>query len=146
MVVELTLEVSVSKVYEVLVDSLLQEVKTIHPNIKKADIKTGFTYKKTMTGMMKQQASTTVKIDELMENQSYKASIQSERGISTISYQLTGDENSCHVSYDEDFSSDKMLTNLNYKLVSTFYKKKSRKKVVRMLRQIESYIQQNKEA
>lgn len=145
MVVELTLEASVNRVYEVLAESLYQEIKLIHPKIKRADVKTGFTYKKVMTGKMKQEATTLVKIEELTLNQVYHASFKSDRGMTSIVYRLNGDDKECHVSYEETFTSDKMLTTLNYKLVSSFYKKSSRKKVIRLLRQIEAYIKQDKE-
>ncbi|MEG0736235.1 MAG: hypothetical protein RR441_05165, partial [Longicatena sp.] len=48
------------------------------------------------------------------------------------------------VTYKEDFMGTTKSKDLNFKLVNLFYKKKARKRAVKLLRAIEKYVQEEK--
>ncbi len=145
MIVELTLSVSSNDLYDLIIHSLINDIQKSKPKFKKEDLHQGFSYNKNLKGKVNQKALTTVKIEKLVTPKIYAASIHSANGVTSLSYTLEQDGDLTHVVYDERFKSEKKIMNLNYKIVSKFYEKKSRKRIVHMLRQMEAYIQQSKE-
>ena len=144
MLVELTLSVKSKDFYQFLLESLVSEVVQYEPDFTKEKLCAGFSYAKQMKGKIGQKAITTVKIERLIANSVYEASITSEKGVFNICYKLEDKGDETNVVYEEIYNGVGFLNQLNYKVVSNFYKKKSRKKIVNNMRSAELYIQ-NKE-
>lgn len=141
MVCEVILDVKRKDVYEVIMDSVYNELKTMNPNIKKSDIKGGYTYHKNLNGMMKQKADVEVKIHHVDPNKRYHVSFKSQRGETSVDYRLSDtEEGTTLVAYEETFKGNGTMNQMNYNLMNRFYAKKSRKKVIALLRNIENYI------
>lgn len=74
----------------------------------------------------------------------YSAEFKSVNGINKISYIINEvGENSIEVLYFEDFEGNTKFLDMNFKLMKFFYKRSAKKRAVRMLKKIESYINQN---
>ena len=145
MIIEMTLDVQSQDLYALIFKSLFEDVHKCNPRIKKSDLVSGLTYNKKIVGKMKQQAVTEAKIESLVEGIEYVGSFASTKGTTTIAYKLESHENHTNISYEETFKANKFLTGLNYKLVSTFYKRKSKKRMITMFKNMEAYLLQNKE-
>ncbi|MFV0380051.1 MAG: DUF3284 domain-containing protein [Anaerorhabdus sp.] len=138
------LEVSVEELYKVILESLVNEIKEVHPRIKEDKIVEGYKYKKKMVGKLKQSSECSVKIKKLVENKEYLVHIDSDRGLTTVNYILEEVEHGVRVIYEEDFISKEKINNLNHKLMMFFYKRSSAKKMRKKLFDIEKYIISNR--
>lgn len=144
MVVEITLDVTREEFFNCMLDSLLADVQQTKPKKKMEDLRQGFEYEKTIVGKMNQKALCKVTIEKLIPNEAYVASFVSERGITTIAYELVDNQGQTDVRYEETFSSEKGLSKMNYNLVSKLFQKSSRKRKIRMFRQMEAFIQERR--
>lgn len=142
---ETVLEVTKEELYDVIITSLLEDARLSVPTIQQEDLQVGFQYEKVLNGMMKQQALVKVTVKELHKNHLYAVDFESLKGMTSIRYLLEDDSKGVKVIYEEDFISESKMTQLNYKLVSKFYKKKSYKKLEMMFHQMEKYIQDRRE-
>lgn len=141
---ETTLQVTKKELYQLILQSLLQEIQTYQPFIQEEDLVENYQYEKNMIGMLGQQIPVHVKIMQLVPDCSYAVAFESERGITQIKYELLEKEEQVHVIYQEEFKSFSKINQLNYHLISPFYQKRSHKKIAQMFKQMEIYIQ-NKE-
>ena len=140
MLVELTLAVKCSDFYQYLLNSLVSEISVYEPEFTKEKLCAGFSYSKNMKGKIGQKANTTIKIERLIANSVYEASVTSEKGVFKIVYKLEANGNDTNVCYEESYRGNGFLNQLNYKIVSGFYKKKSRKRIIANLRGAEAYL------
>lgn len=145
MVIETTLDVSVEAFYALLVQSLYEDIKHHAPEVSLQELQTGFTYQKSLEGMMRQQALTKATIVSLVENKEYIGSFESQKGITTLAYHLDGNDNQTFLRYEETFEGFKGLTNLNYNFVSNFYKKRTKKRMLQLFKNMEAYLLEQKE-
>ncbi|MFV0479899.1 MAG: DUF3284 domain-containing protein [Anaerorhabdus sp.] len=146
MKVDVYLDVKRTAFYDALKQALLEDVREVHPNVKEEEIQSGYKYKKMLSGKMKQESKCTIKIVELKENERYKATVKSDRGVTTMCYDLEDEEDGTRVIYEEEFISDKGINQANHKLVMFFYSRSSKKKMEKRLRQIETYIKYHSQA
>lgn len=144
MVVEITVNVTKEELFNCMMESLLLDIQKTKPKKKLEDIRQGFEYEKNIVGKMNQSTICKVTIVKLIPNEAYAATFESARGSTTISYELKDNDGQTDVRYEETFMSDKNLSKMNYNIVSKFYQKSSRKKKVRMFRQMEAYIQERR--
>lgn len=142
---ETVLEVTREELYDVILTSLLEDVRQVVPTIQEDDLYDGYQYEKVLNGMMKQQALVKVTIEKLHKNEEYAVSFESLKGLTRFRYTLEDDSKGVKVNYEEDFTSTAKMIQLNYNLVSKFYKKKSRKKLEAMFTQMEKYILDRRE-
>lgn len=141
MICEIDLCVKRKDVYEVIMDSVFNELQATDPNIKKEEIKGGYTYHKNLNGMMNQKADVEVKIHHVDPNKRYNVSFKSQRGVTEIDYRLSDTEDgNTHVIYEETFTGEGKANQWNYNFMNRFYTKRSQKKVIALLKNIESYI------
>lgn len=115
-------------------------------NIRPSQLRKGFSYTKKMKNKVGRKGDVKVTITDYKEPVCYKAKFETANGTNTISYEIEVLENGIGVSYQEDFSSDSKATDLNGKIVGALYKKKAKKKAVKLLRAIENYIQEQEDA
>lgn len=74
----------------------------------------------------------------------YSAEFKSINGINKINYTINEiGENFIEVIYSEDFEGSTKSLDMNFKLMKFFYKRSAKKRAIRMLKKIESYINQN---
>ena len=145
MLVELTLSVKSKDFYQFLLDSLVSEIVTYEPSFTKDKLCAGYSYSKNMKGKIGQKSDTVVKVERLIANSIYEASVTSAKGIFEISYNLVDKGDETNVIYEESYIGNGTLNQLNYKIVSNFYKKKSRKKIIANLRGAELYLNSKEE-
>ena len=145
MLVELTLSVNCKDFYQFLLDSLVSEIVTYNSSFTKDNLCAGFSYSKNLKGKIGQKSDTVVKIERLIANSVYESSVTSDKGVFKISYKLEDKGDETNVIYEESYKGNGSLNQLNYKLVSNFYKKKSRKKIIANLRGAENYLSSKEE-
>ena len=67
-------------------------------------------------------------------------------GINTIYYNIEEvDDENIDVIYKEEFIGKTNSMDLNFKIMNFFYKKRSKKRAIRLIKSIETYIKSNKE-
>ncbi|MGL5541514.1 MAG: DUF3284 domain-containing protein [Erysipelotrichaceae bacterium] len=145
MVIETTLNVPVHAFYALLVQSLYEDIKHHAPEVTPQQLCAGFTYDKKLEGMMRQQSLTKATIVSLVENKEYIGSFESQKGVTTLAYQMDGNDNQTFLRYEETFVGHKGLTNANYKLVSNFYKRRTKKRMLQLFHNMEAYLLEQKE-
>ena len=105
----------------------------------------GFTYTKVMKNKVKRKGNVKVTITKWNPPYEYSATFDSITGQNSLSYKVEDLEDGyIGVSYTEDFIGTTKGKDLNFKLVNVFYKRKAKKRAVRLLRAIEKYVQEEK--
>lgn len=105
----------------------------------------GFTYNKTMKNKVKQKGDVKVTITEWNPPYEYSAIFASSGGENTLSYQIEDlSDGYIGVTYRENFIGASKNKDMNFKIVNVFYKKKAKRRAVKLLRAIENYVQEEK--
>lgn len=108
-------------------------------------IKKGLKYTKEMKNKVKRKGNVKIKITKWNPPYSYSAEFGSINGTNTLSYEIKQiDPGVIGVNYMEDFIGTSKSKDLNFKLVSVFYKRKAKKRAIRLLRALEKYAQEQK--
>lgn len=82
-----------------------------------------------------------VMIKQFLSPSCYEASFRTSHGTNVIFYEIEDSKDgNIMVHYREVFEGESTSYSLNYKIVSWFYQKGSRKRVTRMLSSMESFI------
>jgi hypothetical protein len=136
------LNVEAKEFFNALASSVAYDIsqatgKKVNPD----QIYSGFRYKKKMKNKMGQENHVDVVIKQFVSPSCYEASFRTSHGTNVISYEIedSKDGNSM-VHYREGFEGESTSYSLNYKIVSWFYQKGSKKRVSRMLSSMESFI------
>lgn len=147
MLLHYDLDVSSEEFFNVLENSIFEDIKNNYKKANLDDIKKGFSYTKKLNNNLKQEAKVKITIEEYIKNSLYESSFATSKGINTIRYSLTESENDigCNLIYEEDYFSDKTSLGLNYKLMNFLLKRKNKRKVNNLIRSIESYIIENRD-
>lgn len=136
-----TFDVNINKIFDLLENSILNEIK-LYTNQENCEIIEGFQYSKKMQGMIGNSGNILITIEEFKKPYIYKAKFYSKQGFNFITYNLCEiDENSTQITYKEEFISDKLLNNLNYKIVSKIMYKQNIKRAETLLSAMENYLQ-----
>lgn len=133
--------------FNMLEHSLIYDIeKATGKNVDISDIVKGFSYKKNMKNKFGQNSEVKVTICELIPYKQYKASFKNSTGITNIDYRIESiDEKSINVCYCEEFISPSKTKTVNQKIMEILiFNRKAKKHAVKLLRGIESYIQNNK--
>lgn len=114
-------------------------------NIRPKQIKKGFSYKKIMRNKVKRKGEVKVTITDYDIPHLYRAEFTSATGMNVISYAVEElEDGRIGVTYIEDYKGTSKSKDLNFKLMSLFYKRKAEKRATKLLRAIEQYAQQEK--
>lgn len=142
MKVSKTLKISANQFFEQLISILQYELKEYKgKEYSESQITKGIQYKKQITTKLNQKDTVHVKIVEFKIPVEYEVEFRSSQGITTLAYHIENiSDNQCIVNYEEKFVGKSTLSHLNYKLVSMFYVKKSEKRAIKMLQNIEDYV------
>lgn len=114
--------------------------------VRAKNINKGYTYTKKLKNKMGRKGDVKVTITDFEAPRIYAAKFDSVNGVNYLSYEIEDLGDSIGVTYSESFQGASMMKNLNYKLMSFFYNRGSKKKARRLLRAMEQYILQEKEA
>lgn len=110
------------------------------------DIYNGFKYKKNLKNKLGRRGEVDVIITHFVSPRLYSASFKSAMGVNTICYNIEEvDDENIDVIYKEEFIGKTNTADLNFKVMNFFYKKRSKKRAIRLIRSIEAYIKSNKE-
>lgn len=135
------LKVSADSFYNHIISSLRYELDQYGK--AKVEIKEGVCYQKPMTTKVGTKGMADVVITKLTDSE-YGAEFKSNQGTTVTHYKIEPvDDQSCTVTYCEDFIGASQTKQLNYKLMSVLYRRKSIKRMNYLLTAIEVHL--NKE-
>lgn len=94
-----TFELTSEEFYDYLEEQLLQDIqKTTNRKVKASDLKKGFTYQK-------EQAHTTITIEEYQRNACYSTTAKSRTDFITVTYQTKETKEGLEITFEEYLSS-----------------------------------------
>lgn len=144
MKVNKTINQPIKKIFEVLYNSLIEDIKLSNSSVNKEKVKSGFTYKKKLSPQVGKEVEVNVNILELENPTKYKVSFDSSKGVNYLSYYLEKiDENTTKVELEEKYVVSDTINNWNYIFVSFILSRKLKKRLKNQLSQIETIL--NKE-
>lgn len=136
--VKRTLNVSANSFYNHIISSLRHELDQHGKG--KVEIKEGVCYQKPLTTKVGTSGMADVVISKLTENE-YGAEFKSNQGTTITRYKVEPiDDRNCVVTYCEDFIGASQTKQLNHKLMSVLYRRKSIKRMNYLLTAIEAHL------
>lgn len=139
-----TLEVSAEAFFGQILTSAAYDIQSaIGKELTKQQLHKGYQYIKRMKSKTGSKGDVNVEITALDAPRLYAAEFTCATGKNMISYSIESlEKEKITVTYTEDFSGKSTSQNLNYKVIGALYKRGARKKMARMLHNIESYLRQ----
>ncbi|MFD4706293.1 DUF3284 domain-containing protein [Gottfriedia sp. NPDC058432] len=135
------LQVRAEEVFEQLLRSIIQDFKqSTGQTISKEQLAKDFSYQKNIKNRMGYDTPVKVHIDELIPSKEYRATIEHLKGINTMAYTLTDNENGVEIHYKEGYQAATALQNWNYILASIFFARKSKKNMRKQFVYLEEVI------
>lgn len=139
MKVEKKMQVSEAELFDLILTSAKADVEKATG--KTADIETGFSYRKNLTNKLGKEASAIGTFTKVEAPTAYEVEFKTARGINKIAYHLEkADDGGILVSYEELYDAVDSRHSLNDRIVSFFYKRASKKRMLHMLNLMEQYI------
>lgn len=141
MIVKEILHVTADEFYHFLQEMAIQDIKeATGKTVSIKDVKAGYRYKKSLKTKTGQTGSVKTEITSLTP-QYYSVQFKSAQGLNQLSYSYQPlDHSSITCTYEEAFIGKSTVMDLNYKIMSVFYKRSNKKKAQLMLKQIEQII------
>lgn len=135
------LNVSIDEFYSFIKEMVLEDIKAAtKKRVTVEDIQNGYQYKKELIGRTGQTGLVHAEILSLTPTQ-YSIQFKSAQGLNLVSYNYNKlDDSTIELIYEEDFMSDSKWNSLNFSVISFFYKRSSKKRILTMLNQIEQLI------
>lgn len=142
----LNLAVTSKEFFEFIIDSVVNDVnEKTNKNVSRKDIVRGFHYTKQIPNKVGKEAKVKVLVRELNLNEKYTAVIISGQGENVISYEVKElFDGSIDVKYSEEFIAEDKMSKWNFNIVNVFYKRRAKKKAIKLVRNIEAYIIANR--
>lgn len=142
----LNLAVTSKEFFEFIIDSVVNDVnEKTNKNVSRKDIVRGFHYTKQIPNKVGKEAKVKVLVRELNLNERYTAVIISGQGENVISYEVKElFDGSIDVKYSEEFIAEDKMSKWNFNIVNVFYKRRAKKKAIKLVRNIEAYIIANR--
>ena len=98
-----------------------------------------------MQNKVGKEARVKILIRELELNKKYTAVFISGHGENIISYQVEElDDGSIDVAYSEEYIAEDKMSKWNFNIVNVFYKRRAKKKAIKLVKKIEAYIISNR--
>lgn len=117
-------------VFEELLNSILQDIKTsTGQTVTKNRLCKDFSYQKIIRNHVGYDVSVEVQIKELISPTKYCAIIKNPKGTNTIEYVLCDRDEGVDITYKESYSASSTLLNLNYILASLIYSRSSKNRM-----------------
>lgn len=114
--------------------------------VRGKNITKGTSYTKKLKNKMGRKGEVKVTISEFERPRIYAARFESINGVNTLSYEIEDLGDSIGVTYKEGFEGATKTKSLNNKFMTFFYKRGSAKKARKLMRAMEQYIIQSKQA
>ena len=142
----LNLKVSSEEFFDFLIKSIVLDVnENSKKEVSEKDIVRGFYYTKNMQNKVGKEARVKILIRELELNKKYTAVFISDHGENIISYQVEElDDGSIDVAYSEEYIAEDKMSKWNFNIVNVFYKRRAKKKAIKLVKNIEAYIISNR--
>lgn len=141
MELKVQLQVSANEVFEQLLSSIVQDIKTsTGQTIAKDKLSKDYSYKKSIRNHMGYVVPVKVTINDLIRPIKYCATIENPNGVNTTEYTLTDTEKGVKIAYKENYKASSTLQNWNYVLASIFYSRRSKKKMRKQFAYLEQQI------
>lgn len=139
------MDATIHEVYEVVLESLFQEVsQSSNKKIHKSVLKKGFHYTKRMK-KGKKYVEYRYFFKEFNEANGYQLEVKTNAGMIYMSMDWQElSEGGCLVTYREDFKADQELKGLMVRISDFFYQRKIKRHAKKMLDQMNRYIQKQK--
>jgi len=129
--------------YDLLMNSIKHDIeqKTGTP-VDLKDLKSGYVYKTRLTNKLGKQGTAKAVLTKIERPYCYEAQFETQRGINTISYHIKDlDNDLIEVTYSEYYASGSTAITLNFKIMSFFYKRSTRKRMLYLLKQMNQHLQ-----
>ncbi len=141
------LNVSAKDFFSKIEESVIYDIeKSTGKKLVPRDIYNGFKYTKNLKNKLGRRGEVDVTITHFVSPKLYGANFKSAMGINTIYYNIEEvDDENIDVIYKEEFIGKTNSMDLNFKIMNFFYKKRSKKRAIRLIKSIETYIKSNKE-
>lgn len=140
------LQVSAPDFFEALAGSVAYDIsQAVGKKVNPDQIYSGYRYTKKMKNKVKQEGDVQVKIKQFTAPVCYEAAFKSAQGTNFISYQIEDlQDGTIRVRYSEGFEGESSVKSLNYKITSALYSHIAKKRMTKMLKSMEQYIQNKK--
>lgn len=130
---------SAQEIFDLIVKQSLTLFKK--EGISKEEIK-NLSIKTTILNQVGQEVSVKQKITEYEEAKLYTIETTSSKDVYSVSYKLTETKYGTVLQYQEKFNGESFLRNLNHIVMSLIYRRKIKRKVLTVFKQIEEKLNQ----
>ncbi len=139
------LYVSAEAFFTQLAESVAYDVyEATGKKIRPKQLHKGYSYHKQLKNKIGRKGEVKVIITDFSLPSSYCAEFHSYGGVNKLGYQIEKIDTDCiGVTYTEDFIGNSKMADMNFRVMNVFYKKRAKKKAIRMLRAMETYIKEN---
>ena len=144
--VDLELEVTPEELFDVIVPSVLYDIKeSTGKNVKVNQLHDNYTYKKKLKSNLGKEAGVKVTIAKFEYPVVYEARFESASGSNMMRYEVERLENgNSGLAYVEDFEGAGKMASMNGWLVGLIYNHKAKKDIKKRLRAMERSIIENR--
>jgi hypothetical protein len=144
MKVEVKIKATADELYSLLMNSAKHDIEqATNQNISLEDLISGYTYEKKLTNKLGKQGSAIGTLTKVQKPYTYEAEFKSSRGINKLAYHLEPlDAGYLNVTYSEAYEPINKIADLNFKIMNFFYKKSTRKRMIRLIQMMEAHIGQ----
>ncbi len=113
------IEFSTEKIFQVLLNSLYDDIKSVNNDIIFDNVVEGFSYKKQLKPQVGKEVEVVVNVVKLVKPTDYKVEFVSSRGTNSISYKLEKIQDELtSVELFEDFEPVSTSDKINYKVTT----------------------------
>ena len=142
MEVKVKIKVTADKLYSLLMNSVKHDIeRATGQGISLEELVSGYTYKKKLTNKLGKEANATGVLTKIEKPHTYEAEFTTNRGINKVAYHLKPREDGyLDVTYSELYKPSNKNMDINFKIVNFFYKKTTRKRMIRLIQAMESHI------
>lgn len=139
------LYVSAEAFFTQLAESIAYDVcEATGKKIRPKQLHKGYSYHKKLKNKVGRKGDVKVVITEFSIPTAYCAEFHSYGGVNKLGYHIEKiDTDYIGVTYTEDFIGNTKMSNMNFRIMNAIYKKRAKKKAIRMLRAMETYIKEN---
>ncbi|MCL1936730.1 MAG: DUF3284 domain-containing protein [Defluviitaleaceae bacterium] len=140
MTVSKNIKVTSDEFFELLENSLLNDIKSNVESFNKEDLKAGYIYEKKITNKLGKQIISKVEIEKFEKPLFYFAKFTTEKSINYLRYIVNQNGDYCEVTIEEEYKGLSSMSNLNFSIMNIFFKKSNKRRLSQMLKIMEEYI------
>ena len=145
MTVTREINTTAKKFFDLLIISVKHDIKQATGNdVETENLKAGYTYEKNLTNKIGGESKVKATLINVEQPLFYEAEFLSRRGKNTVQYKIEEiNQNRIQVTYSESYDPADKISGTNYKIVSFFYKRSSKKRMNMLLKQMAMYLEAN---